>query len=569
MSRVNDGPQSAAAVERLVRSLEAAAAPRERLDLLLGIADGVASIDARRALAYAQEAQEIAASLGDARAGAESRYLQGQCADLLLDHVTALDAFDTALAGFEDARDDGAVAKTLRAISFVHDALGDSSRALDFQFRALAIDQRTGDDSSRAATLRMIGVVYSRTGDAASGLDFYRRSLALCTRPTDAIERGKTLNNIGINLKNLGQLDEAEAALNDAYKVFVGMGLPLHQCATLNNLGLVQERKGDRVTAESTMREALELSEATGYRYGVAHASLGLGRLCLAAGRHDESRALLDAALAVCERHNLKPTQFEVHEALADYFEKTGDPSSALLHFRKFHELEREVQSEAARDKLRALQIQFELAAARRETEMERERHEALTRVNEELDALNISLTEANLQKTMLLDQLERQTYEDALTGLANRRRLDQRLADEFALALRHGRPLAVAMADLDHFKAVNDRFSHAVGDAALRATAKILAAQVRHTDLVARFGGEEFVVLLVETDPQAALRVCEKLRQAISQYNWSSIHPSLSLTISIGVTTDTTVPTHDRMLAAADRNLYTAKAAGRNRVVG
>jgi len=566
---VNDGPQSAAAVERLVRSLEAAAAPEERLALLLGIADGVASIDARRALAYAQEAEEIAATLGDSRASAESLYLQGQCSDLLLDHGTALDAFAGALAGFERARDDGAVAKTLRAISFVHDALGNSSLALDYQFRALAIDQRTGNDSSRAATLRMIGVVYSRTGDAASGLDFYRRSLALCTLPKDAIERGKTLNNIGINLKNLGQLDEAEKALDDAYEVFVGMGLPLQQCATLNNIALVQELKGERTIAEGTMREALALSEATGYRYGVAHASLALGRLCLADGRHDESHSWLAAALAVCERHNLKPMQFEVHAALADYFERIGDPSSALHHFRTYHALEREVQSEAARDKMRALQIQFEVAAARRETEIERERHEALTRVNAELDAVNISLTEANLQKTMLLDQLERQTYEDALTGLANRRRLDQRLADEFALALRHGRPLAVAMADLDHFKAVNDRFSHAVGDAALRATAKILAAQVRHTDLVARFGGEEFVVVLVETDAQAAQQVCEKLRQAIAQYNWSAIHPSLSLTLSIGVTADTTVPTHERMLAAADRNLYTAKAAGRNRVVG
>jgi diguanylate cyclase (GGDEF)-like protein len=115
-------------------------------------------------------------------------------------------------------------------------------------------------------------------------------------------------------------------------------------------------------------------------------------------------------------------------------------------------------------------------------------------------------------------------------------------------------------MADLDHFKAVNDRFSHAVGDAALRATAKILAAQVRHTDLVARFGGEEFVVVLVETDAQAAQRVCEKLRQAISQYNWSSIHPSLSLTISIGYADTPCRPTaHAR---GADRNLYTAKAA-------
>jgi len=566
---VNDGPHTATSVERLTRELAAATEPHERLPILLILADGVSSIDARRALALAQEADTLAESLQNNPARAEALYLQGRCADLLLDHATALDVYDRALVAFEVAQDDIATAKTLRAISFVHDALGDFSQALDYQFRALALDQRSGNQGSRAATLRTIGVVYSRSGDLASGLDFYRRSLALSTTPADAIERGKTLNNIGINLKNLGQLEDAHAALTEAHAVFVGLGLPLQQSATLNNLGLVQERMGDPASAERTLREALALSEATGYRYGVAHASLYLGRLCLAQHRIEDAREWLTNALAVCERHQLRPTQFEVHEALADFYEEVGDTKSALDHFRRFHMLERAVQSEAARDKLRALQIQFELAAAKREADIERERQESLTRANAELDALNISLTEANLQKTMLLDQLERQTYEDALTGLANRRRLDQRLADEFALALRHGRPLAVAMADLDHFKSVNDRFSHAVGDAALRATAKLLSAQVRHTDLVARFGGEEFVIVLVETDAAAALRVCEKLRTAVANHNWSSIHPGLSLTISIGVSADTTVATHDRMLAMADRNLYTAKAAGRNRVVG
>ena len=261
--------------------------------------------------------------------------------------------------------------------------------------------------------------------------------------------------------------------------------------------------------------------------------------------------------------------QYECHEALAELCEATGDPAAALDHYKRFHALEREVQSEAAHDKLRALQIQLQVAAARREADLERERQEALTRANAELEALNVSLTEANLQKTMLLDQLERQTYEDALTGLANRRRLDQRLADEFALALRHERPLAVAIADLDHFKAVNDRFSHAVGDAALRAIARLLSSHVRHTDLVARFGGEEFVIVLVQSDLDAALRVCEKLRAAVANHAWTAIHPGLALTLSIGVCADTTVAAHDRMLAMADRNLYRAKAAGRNRVVG
>lgn len=558
-----------APVELLAGELEAARVPRERLRLLLALADGVASIDARRALDLAQEASTLAASLDNMPARAEALYLQGRCADLLLDHGTALDVYTEALHAFESAHDDEAIAKTLRAISFIHDTLGNFPRALDYQFQALELDERTGNESNRAATLRTIGIVYSRSGDPAAGLDFYRKSLALCTRPADAIERGKTLNNIGINLKNLGQLEEAQAALTEAHGVFVDLGLPLQQSATLNNIGLVQERMGDTAGAERTLRAALDLSEATGYRYGVAHASLSLGKLCMTQGRNDEAKSWLAAALATCERHQLKSTQYECHEALAELHEKTGDSVAALEQFRRFHALEREVQSEAASDRMRALQIQFEVAAAKREAELQRERQEALIRANGELDALNISLTEANLQKTILLDQLERQTYEDALTGLANRRRLDQRLAEEFALALRHGRPLAVAMADLDHFKLVNDRFSHAVGDAVLRATAKILTSQVRHTDLVARFGGEEFVIVLVQTDAEAALRVCEKLRAAIANHVWTAIHPGLALTLSIGVCADTSVPTHEKMLAMADRNMYSAKAAGRNSVVG
>ncbi|MEO8506435.1 MAG: diguanylate cyclase [Betaproteobacteria bacterium] len=566
---MHDGTTSAASVVALASALESTGLPHQRLPLLLKLAEGVSSTDTPRARGLAQEAEALALALEDVPARGEALYVQGHCADLLLDHPTALDAFGRALAVFESAEDLAATARTLRALSFVHDALGDFARALDFQFRALALDERTGNESARAVTLRTIGIVYTRSGDAAAGLEFYRKSLALCAGPNAAIERAKTLNNIGINLKNLGQFADAQQALVEAHAIFGERGMLLHQSATLNNLGLVLERLGDAGAAERTLREARDQSEAAGYRYGVAHAGLSLGKLCLTQGRHDEAQGWLDTALATCERHQLKPTQYEVHEALADLHEQRGDPVAALAHFRRFHALEREVQSEAARDKLRALQIQYEVASARRDAELERERQEALTQANVELDALNISLTEANLHKTMLLDQLERQTYEDALTGLANRRRLDQRLADEFGLALRHGRPLAVAMADLDHFKTVNDRFSHAVGDAVLRAIAKLLSAQVRHTDLVARFGGEEFVIVLVETDAAAALRVCEKLRAAVANHAWTAIHPALALTVSIGVCSDTSLPAHERMLAIADRNLYSAKAAGRNRVVG
>jgi diguanylate cyclase (GGDEF)-like protein len=134
---------------------------------------------------------------------------------------------------------------------------------------------------------------------------------------------------------------------------------------------------------------------------------------------------------------------------------------------------------------------------------------------------------------------------------------------------VRHARPLALALIDIDHFKRVNDRYSHAIGDLALQELARLLGASVRHTDLVARLGGEEFVLVLVETDAESARRTCEKLRLAVAAHDWKPVHDGLALTVSIGYTADTTVDSPERMLALADRNLYVAKANGRNCVIG
>ena len=536
---------------------------------MLELGEYLGGLDAREALRYAEDAEALATSLNREDMRAQALFLEGRSAEQLLDYPRALGTYADALIAFEGVDDMVGVAKVLRALGFLHDSLGDFASALDHLFRALALDERANAAASRAATLRTIGIVHSRSGDIATGLDYYRQSLAFADADAYPEERGKTLNNIGINLKNLGRIEESLAALTEAEAIFSRLGQALNRAGTLNNLGLAHERAGALDVAEATLREALELSLRTGYGHGVANAQLALGRLCGRQQRHEEGRAFLEAALGLCQRSNLRHLGAECHEALADHFESRGDYGAALMHHRRFHRAERELWSESAVAKMRALQVHHEVEAARREAEAMRERQEALARANAELEALNASLTQANLVRIALVDQLERQTYEDALTGLANRRRLDLRLSESFALVQRHARPLAVAVADLDHFKRVNDEHSHAVGDAVLKTLAMLLLNQVRQTDLVARYGGEEFVLVLSEADAEAARRVCEKVRSAVEQHDWHGIAPDLALTISIGFCADTAYDTAERMLAEADAELYAAKAAGRNRVSG
>jgi diguanylate cyclase (GGDEF)-like protein len=556
-------------VAALARALAAAGSPPERLGHMLALADHLGSLDAREALRYAEDAEALATTLNRQAARAEALYLKGRSAEQLLDYGRALGMYADALIAFEAVDDMVGVAKVVRSLGYLHDTLGDFATALDHLFRALALDERNGTPASRAATLRTIGIVHSRSGDLAAGLDYYRQSLAFAMQSEEPVERGKTLNNIGINLKNLGRIDEALAALGEADGLFAALDLPLNRCSTLNNLGLARERAGQYELAEETLRQALELSQRTGYGLGVANAELALGRLLSRQQLHEEAGRLLESALALCQRSGLRQAAAECHEALADHHESRGDYAAALMHQRRFHKAERELWSEAAVSKMRALQVHHEVEAARREAKAMRERQEALARANAELEALNASLTEANVVRIALVDQLERQTYEDALTGLANRRRLDLRLSESFALVQRHGRPLAVAVADLDHFKRVNDEHSHAAGDAVLRTLAGLLQSQVRQTDLVARYGGEEFVLVLSEADAEAARVVCEKIRSTVEQYDWQQITPGLALTVSIGFCADTSYESVERMLAEADAELYAAKAAGRNRVSG
>ncbi len=190
-------------------------------------------------------------------------------------------------------------------------------------------------------------------------------------------------------------------------------------------------------------------------------------------------------------------------------------------------------------------------------------------------------LERTNREKASLLVQVQQQSEayeklskEDSLTSLANRRELARFLSNEFERAWRKQRPLCVVLADLDGFKAINDHFSHAVGDDVLRVVARILNEGCRTIDMVARYGGEEFAIVLPETELEAARGLCERLRHAVAQYDWQTIRPELVVTMSFGIATNLPKDTepamdHDKLLDAADAQLYGAKSAGRNRVSG
>jgi diguanylate cyclase (GGDEF)-like protein len=161
----------------------------------------------------------------------------------------------------------------------------------------------------------------------------------------------------------------------------------------------------------------------------------------------------------------------------------------------------------------------------------------------------------------------------EPLTGLYNRRHFQERFAAEVAVAHRHGRPLSLLMIDVDHFKRVNDKHGHLAGDEVLKTVARALQQGIRIEDILARFGGEEFVVLAREAEQAEAMAVAERLRQLVevAQTRWESGHDvpvGITVTVSIGVAQLGGEETERDLFEAADQAVYKAKKNGRNRIV-
>ncbi|MFO1253766.1 MAG: diguanylate cyclase [Inhella sp.] len=211
----------------------------------------------------------------------------------------------------------------------------------------------------------------------------------------------------------------------------------------------------------------------------------------------------------------------------------------------ELHSLEVAQLSSALRGMQKALQgreAELEQRVKLRTTELE-QAHAELSQANAVLSAMALN---------------------DALTGLPNRRAADARLEMEFQRHRRNGQALALGLIDIDRFKSVNDRYGHAGGDEVLQRVARVLAAAVRRTDFLARFGGEEFLVLMPETPQEGARQLAERLRQAVEDSDGPPVKVTLSLGLCCSAEAHASVAS---ALQAADEALYAAKQGGRNRV--
>jgi diguanylate cyclase (GGDEF)-like protein len=589
--------------------------PSHELAADTAAADATAAVDALNQRAWElrvsnpQEGVEVAERAGAAaraagypRGEAYALRNSGGCRCMLLQHDAALAELAQAEALFTALGDSSGRASALNWSGNVNWRRGSYPAAVRAHLEALRLQRAVGDRDGESDSLNFLGTVYFDLGDLASALEHYTASLRLKEEIGSALGISHCLNNIGNIHGHLGEYAKALEYHTRALELKRELGDLRGQAVALVNLGASYEDTADLTRARECFGQALELARSIGERWieadalrqtadvlrklddpaqalefyarsaavaaaagGITHLEaevrIGTGLALATLGREGEAVAELERALSLAQRIEARRLIYEAHLALSQTYERAGDAGQALEHFRAYHRVEDEVFSADAERRIQAVLVKAEVEGAEREAELLRVRNEALTAANEE----KARLLEVLRSQAAELDRLSR---EDALTGLFNRRHVDSALALEWERARRFGRELTVAIADIDHFKAVNDNLSHAAGDEVLRRVARILREGTRAVDVVGRWGGEEFVLLLIETPPERAAQLCEKLRAAVQAHDWSSLAQDLAVTVSIGVAGNGEAADPAALLATADARLYDAKHAGRNRVV-
>lgn len=439
---------------------------------------------------------------------------------------------------------------------------------------AVAIFEDLGDRSAVCGLYIDIGNTYRDAG-------MYEKSLDTCLHAADfARETGDregeilSVGNAAQALMMLGRVDEAvstgERALDLAtpigghslYSALVCLGRALVS-AGRSSVAVPMFRQADAIW--ETMPNHVQTTCST---------KLMLGEALVEANELTEALPVLRKTVELAALIDMKRDAARAHLSLSRLFKREGDYVLALEHFEEYHNLNARIFSEESDKRIKTILSQWETEKARQEAEIHRLRNVELTEANRALETANVLLQDQAEELQAQAEELEAQAEElerlatvDGLTDLYNRRYMHEWFSRKFVLAQGRAESLAVAMADVDHFKLINDRFGHQVGDFVLQTVARLIGSVCRRSDLAARYGGEEFVIVLPETDLDGALSLCERIRVSVEQYAWDEIRPGLSVTLSVGIAGDTSVVDYEAMLSVADEQLYLAKHAGRNRV--
>ena len=506
-----------------------------------------------RARADIERYGELASPDDDPDVAAEVRFMLGTLEAEQGRLGYALELFHEARQLVDQGEDANLQARVHNALGITLNFAGDQAGAREHFERALEIARGGGEERLAATLLSNLAAVLAVLESPEAGIARYREAIAIAEQQGRssfvALQRGQICQQ----LLALGELDEAERYCGEALPVLEAAGEIRHLAGLLMVVG-------DLAAARGEPARALEHYERS---------------LATAGGR-------------------VPTVEVQVLENMAGLQAAEGQWQLAAETYRRLVEQRARMRAQEREDLIRELEVAFQLEHRDKEIEMLRLRDELQTaqisqrnafllvlliglglavlstlgawRAYRDKSRLEERLAVRNTELEEALEKISELARHDSLTGLLNRRALEEMGWQEIWRAKRTLSPLALVAADVDYFKQINDAHGHVVGDEVLQQVAERLRASCREVDLLARWGGEEFVLVLPDSTPEQAVEAIERLRKDLAARPFQTSIGPISLKMSFGISE--VQGDLDQAIGEADRAMYQAKQEGRDRIV-
>jgi diguanylate cyclase len=455
----------------------------------------------------------------------------------------------------EEAPDDDLRVAVGVTLSQTLGSMGDLATTASVLMETVDRARRTGSRFGEQSALANLGYLYGQQGLSEPYADYTRQALEIARELGEPRLVAHCLNNLAGALTSLGHREEARAIYDECLVITRAIEWPPGEALVLGGLGGLALARGDVDEGLARYAQSAAILAPLGDQYQLARHRFLVGTHLTRLGHHEAAIAELSAAIDAARAHRFHSTLWQALAQRSRSRSALGDAAAALADLEEHVALRAAADEEEIGARVRLARMKLNAQAASKEADRERARAQ-------ELQAVNAKLEQALAAQRVLQARVEEAARTDALTGLSNRRHHQETLRAAPADA-----PIAIVLLDVDHFKRVNDRHGHAIGDAVLVGIAARLRELVRGSDSVARWGGEEFCVTLHGADERVALETGRRIVEGIAARPVMTPAGPVAVTVSVGVAA-VRGPSQDQLFLEADRALYHAKRTGRNRVV-
>ncbi len=524
------------------------------------------------------------------------------------DLTPALSGFERALNLYRQLKDNDGIADVLTHIGLIRLNQGLYSTALESLRESLQLQQR-GAKAEIERTYHYLGLLYAGLREYETARSYLDRGLAEARRLADPSREAPLLGSMARTANLAGSFGEALTLALEAERLAERLGSPPGAAYALLENGRAKLGLNKLTEAREALQRGALIAERIGQRSTLARYRATLAEVAARQGRPEEALAMWQQALPEFKSGDDQPQLLDSYRLMIPLLREQGQEARALETAieslslqeqlagldmnRRVAVMESAYRAQQAERQIELLQRDLEIQALKLRQESlgrwlatfgvlsllviasllafryreSRRLGLQLAEANTELERNREALAQANAELEKRAEALALAASIDPLTGIANRRAFVERFEVHWADAMSRHAPLSIALIDVDHFKRINDTQGHAVGDAVLCALAATLQGLLRAGTLLARWGGEEFVVLIPGADAHAAGGLAERLRAAVESLNREDL-PAITISVGVASLSGRTRLRPEGLFDEADGALYAAKTAGRNRVV-